>query len=42
MGSIIYTLVTDHIQDGDKRFADMMEQLEGFDASFTTKLDAKF
>jgi hypothetical protein len=32
-------LVTDHIQDVDKRFGDTMEKLDGLDTSFTAKLD---
>jgi hypothetical protein len=35
-------LITDHIQDVDKHFVDTMEQLTGLEASFTTKMGAKF
>ena len=38
----ITTLLADHMQDVDKRFTDTMEQLEGLETAFTTKLDAKF
>jgi hypothetical protein len=30
------------MQDVDKHFSDTMEQLEGLEAAFTAKLDAKF
>jgi hypothetical protein len=35
-------LLSDHMQDVDKHFSDMMEQLEGLEITFTAKLDAKF
>jgi hypothetical protein len=35
-------LITDHMQDVDKHFVDTMEQLTCLEASFTTKMDAKF
>jgi hypothetical protein len=35
-------LLSDHMQDVDKRFSDMMEQLKGLETTFTTKIDAKF
>jgi hypothetical protein len=35
-------LLSDHMQDVDKRFSDTMEQLEGLETTFTAKLDAKF
>jgi hypothetical protein len=35
-------LLSNHMQDVDKRFSDTMEQLEGLETTFTTKLDAKF
>jgi hypothetical protein len=35
-------LLSDHMQDVDKRFSDTMEQLEGLQATFTAKLDTKF
>jgi hypothetical protein len=35
-------LLSDHMQDVDKCFSDTMEQLEGLESTFTTKLDAKF
>jgi hypothetical protein len=35
-------LITDHMQDVDKRFFDTMEQLTYLEVSFTTKMDAKF
>jgi hypothetical protein len=35
-------LLSDHMQDVDKRFSDTMEQLEGLETIFTAKLDAKF
>jgi hypothetical protein len=38
----ITKLLSDHMQDVDKRFSDTMEQLEGLETTFTAKLDAKF
>jgi hypothetical protein len=38
----ITKLLSDHMQDVDKRFSDTMEQLEGLETIFTAKLDAKF
>jgi hypothetical protein len=38
----ITKLLSEHMQDVDKRFSDMMEQLEGLETTFTAKLDAKF
>jgi hypothetical protein len=38
----ITKLLYDHMQDVDKRFSDMMEQLEGLETTFTAKLDTKF
>jgi hypothetical protein len=38
----ITKLLSDHMQDVDKRFSDTMEQLEGLKTTFTAKLDAKF
>jgi hypothetical protein len=35
-------LLSDQLQDVDKRFSDTMEQLEGLETTFTAKLDAKF
>jgi hypothetical protein len=35
-------LLSDHMQDVDKRFSDTMEQLEGLETTFTAKLDLKF
>jgi hypothetical protein len=35
-------LLSDHMQDVDKRFSDMMEQLAGLETTFTAKLDTKF
>jgi hypothetical protein len=35
-------LLADHMQDVNKSFSDMMEQLEGLETGFTAKLDAKF
>ena len=35
-------LVSDHMQDVDKRFVETMEKIEGLETSFTDKLDAKF
>jgi hypothetical protein len=35
-------LLSDHMQDVDKRFSDTMEQLKGLETTFTTKLDTKF
>jgi hypothetical protein len=35
-------LLSDHMQDVDKRFCDTMEQLEGLETTFTAKVDAKF
>jgi hypothetical protein len=38
----ITKLLSDHMQDVDKRFSDTMEQLKGLETTFTAKLDAKF
>jgi hypothetical protein len=38
----ITKLLSDHMQDVDKRFSDTMEQLEGLETTFNAKLDAKF
>ena len=35
-------LVSDHMQDVDKRFAETMEKIDGLETSFTAKLDEKF
>ena len=36
------SIVSDHMQDVDKRFGETMEKIEGLDSSFTAKLDEKF
>jgi hypothetical protein len=38
----ITKLLSDHMQNVDKRFSDTIEQLEGLETTFTTKLDTKF